>query len=449
MFPFYNLGGKIVGFGGRILTQDKKAPKYLNTPESEIYQKSKLLYGIFQAKKAIAKLDRCFLVEGYTDVISLNQAGIENVVASSGTSLTAGQILLIKRYTPNITLLYDGDAAGIKAALRGVDLILEKDMNVRVVLFPDKHDPDSYLREVGAEAFMAYVEAKTQDFILFKVELLLAQAGEDPIARAEVLRDLVESIAKVPDALKRSTYVRQCARLMEVTEELLHQELNRQLRLSQSKGEAHLDQPATRLPDELNPQAAWAAKHQAATGEADLSAQSGFQERDIVRILIVFGEQALSEEETVAEFILLDLIELGEDPAELFEQAEYKAVVQDYVKALEDGRNLSTDYFLRHDNPALCRLAVDFCMEPYVYSPGWERLNVYLTSQKMPEHNFVPDAQQALQRFKLKKIEALMRKSQAELKASTEPEAQALALKVYMRLHELRSSLTKAAILKN
>lgn len=227
MFTIHNLTGKPIAFAGRILQKDAKAPKYINSPETEIYVKNKILYGSYFAKAQIRKLDECILVEGYTDVISLHQAGIENVVASSGTSLTEGQILLIKRFTPNITILYDGDAAGIKAALRGLDLVLEKDMNVKVVLLPEGEDPDSYLQNVGAAAFKEYMASQAKDFILFKTDLLLSEVGSDPVKRAGLVRDIVESIARVPDPFKRAFYIKECARIMELEEEVLIVETNK------------------------------------------------------------------------------------------------------------------------------------------------------------------------------------------------------------------------------
>jgi DNA primase len=217
------------------MEKDAKAPKYINSPETEIYVKNKNLYGAFFAKTAIRKADECILVEGYTDVISLHQAGIENVVASSGTSLTEGQIALIKRFTPNIKILYDGDAAGVKAALRGLDMVLEQDMNVRVVLIPDGDDPDSYLQKVGATAFQQFIDEQSKDFILFKTNLLLAETKGDPVKKAGLVRDIVDSISRVPDPFKRSFYVKECARVMELEEEVLISEANKAVRTHPAK----------------------------------------------------------------------------------------------------------------------------------------------------------------------------------------------------------------------
>ena len=221
MFPIHSMSGRVLGFGGRILTNDKKQAKYLNSPESEIYHKSKVLYGIFFAKQAIAKADNCYLVEGYTDVIQMHQKGIENVVASSGTALTQDQIRLIHRLTPNITVLYDGDAAGLRASIRGVDLILEQGMNVKVCTFPDGDDPDSFARKTAYEDLVLYLESNATDFIRFKASLLMQEAQNDPIKKAETIRDMVESISKIPDLIKREVYVRECATIMDISEQVL------------------------------------------------------------------------------------------------------------------------------------------------------------------------------------------------------------------------------------
>ena len=221
MFPIHSMSGRVLGFGGRILTNDKKAAKYLNSPESDIYHKSKVLYGIFQAKQAIAKLNNCYLVEGYTDVIQMNQAGIENVVSSSGTALTADQIRLVNRLTPNITVLFDGDAAGLRASIRGIDLILEAGMNVKVCSFPDGDDPDSFARKNNQEALLAYFDENAKDFIQFKASLLMQDAKNDPIKKADLIRDMVVSISKIPDRIKREVYIKECSRIMDISEDVL------------------------------------------------------------------------------------------------------------------------------------------------------------------------------------------------------------------------------------
>jgi len=235
IFPIHNVAGKVIAFGARILKTDKNQPKYLNSPETEVYHKSEVLYGIYQAKNAVRQQDHCYLVEGYTDVISLQQAGIENVVASSGTSLTTEQIKLIGRFTPNVTILYDGDVAGIKAALRGLDLVLEEGLNVSIVLFPDGDDPDSYVRKVGAEAFKEYLRKASKDFITFKTETLLQDAGNDPFRLAAVIGEVVNSIIKIPDAIKRQVFFHRTADMLKVDEQMLITEGNKLLRKQQSQ----------------------------------------------------------------------------------------------------------------------------------------------------------------------------------------------------------------------
>ena len=230
MFPIQSMSGRVLGFGGRILTNDKKAAKYLNSPESEIYYKSKVLYGIFQAKQAIAKQDNCYLVEGYTDVIQFNQSGIENVVASSGTALTPDQIRLVNRLTNNITVLFDGDAAGLRASIRGIDLILEAGMNVKVCSFPDGEDPDSFAKNNSYEVLKQYLEENSKDFIQFKADLLVKEANNDPIKKAELIRDMVQSISKISDQIKREVYIKECSRIMDISEDVLYNTLAQMLK---------------------------------------------------------------------------------------------------------------------------------------------------------------------------------------------------------------------------
>jgi len=225
MFPIQSMSGRVLGFGGRILTSDKKAAKYLNSPESEIYHKSKVLYGIFQAKQSIAKLDNCFLVEGYTDVIQFNQSGIENVVSSSGTALTPDQIRLINRLTKNVTVLFDGDAAGLRASIRGIDLILEEGMNVKICTFPDGEDPDSFAKKTSHEDLVSYLENNAKDFIQFKASLLMNEAKNDPIKKADLIRDMVVSISKIPDRIQREIYIQECSRIMDISEQVLQSTL--------------------------------------------------------------------------------------------------------------------------------------------------------------------------------------------------------------------------------
>lgn len=468
-FPIHNVSGKVIGFGGRILTANKKAPKYLNTPESDIYNKRKTLYGIYFARKAIVKMDECYMVEGYTDVISLHQAGIENIVASSGTSLTADQVRLVKRYAPNMTILYDGDKAGIKAALRGLDIVIEQDMNVKVVLLPEGEDPDSYLKKVGATAFKAYIDKEANDFILFKSNLLLKDVEHDPIKKSEVIKDIVSSIAKIPDALKRSVYVKECAQLMEMSEQLLHAEINRRIQAKAKKDYQQEQRKQAResisrqhntSPQYDDPYAGMPADEEMATNyltsnklskqpvDGELAPQrkanETHQELDIVRILINFGDRELDKEVSVAEFILLDMLDLIEE----FDHRICSKVVQEYLMKLQANESLSTTYFTNHSDPEVSKLAVDLVagMQEYGFSEGWEKLNVFLNTQELPEVNHVADAKSGILRFKLKKVERLIRKNQRSLKDAQKSKNDTdllIFLKVHHKLQEIKIDLAK------
>lgn len=418
IFPIHGLSGKVIAFAGRIMTKDAKAPKYINSPESDIYLKSKVLYGAYQARKAIREKDECILVEGYTDVISLHQAGIENVVASSGTALTVEQIGLIKRNTPNVKILYDGDPAGIKAALRGLDLVLEQDLNVRIVLLPDGEDPDSYLSKVGAAAFAAYIETEAKDFILFKADMLLQEAGADPVKRSGVVRDIVSSIARIPDPVKRSLFVQECARVVQVDEQILMSETNKlvaaQLQKKQAPGRENNRPPTGNVSD--SDTAAPVAAGQMETDEkARKAAVAGdeFQEKDIARILIKFSDAVFDEEEliSVAEYILGNISDVLDE----FDNALYAKVARETLTCLQNNRSqLNTNFFLQHPDPEISRLAVDLVSEPYEYSENWEKKwDIFLRMQKMPDENYHPDSTQALKKFIGRKLDRRLQKLKA------------------------------------
>ena len=284
IFPIHNLTGKVIGFGARILSGDKTKAKYLNSPESEIYNKSQTLYGIYFAKSEISRLDNCILVEGYADVLSMHQAGIENTVASSGTSLTTEQIRLISRYTKNVTVLYDGDSAGIHAALRGTDMILEEGMNVRIVVLPPDEDPDSFVQHNPIEVVRDYIANNAKDFISFKTQLLLKDAQNDPIKRAEVLKDIVGSIAVIPDAIYRASYIKECSRLMEMPEQSLMNELNKMLRSKIKKNNPSQEIPDTVIED---------VKIEQQTPPADTVPMGFYQEQELVKLLLLYGDKEI------------------------------------------------------------------------------------------------------------------------------------------------------------
>lgn len=381
MFPIHNLMGKVIAFGGRILKKDEKAPKYVNTPESEVYVKSKILYGIFQAKNAIRKLDECLLCEGYTDVISLVQNGIENVVASSGTALTVDQIKLVKRFTPNITLLYDGDSAGVKAALRGTDLILEEGMNVRIVILPEPEDPDSYIKAVGTTAFEEYVKKNKKDLILFKSSLFASEAKNDPIKKAELVKDIVASIAKIPDPIQRSIYVRSCAEQFAMPEQLLIIEVNKtRKKLVADKNKASSD---TSIPETtIDEQRALGGIHheqmQQQTGIASLD----YYEKDIVRLLMDCGSWKINastgSEVSVAEFVFEELEGLD------FE-TRYK-YAYDFIKSQPEPQD--SKFYLQNEDPKIAAMALELLATPYELSEGWWKKYQVL----------VPDQQKILSR---------------------------------------------------
>lgn len=463
MFTIHNLSGKPIAFAGRILQKDVKAPKYINSPETEIYVKNKILYGSYFAKNSIRKLDECILVEGYTDVISLHQAGIENVVASSGTSLTEGQILLIKRFTPNIKILYDGDAAGIKAALRGLDLVLEKDMNVRVVLLPDGEDPDSYLQKVGAAAFKEFIDEKSQDFILFKTDLLLSETHGDPVKKAGLVRDIVESIARVPDPFKRSFYIKECARVMELEETVLISEMNKAVNQILQKREFDRQKrnrtqvnivPEGSVPPPPPPPSdvPWPSEAPPpGVGEemppvvpsVKKSVRDEFQERDIARLLVCYGGEIFDEENkvTVGQYVLANIQEVLEE----FDSANYKLIVNECIELISSGKEINPQYFISHTDPNICEIAIDLIQPPHEYSPGWEERDMYLNTQKMPDLNFVKDSVEALRVFKLKKVIRIIEKNQEKLKEvqqSGDMEAMMKLMKVHSKLLKIREQLS-------
>lgn len=440
MFTIHNLSGKPIAFAGRTLRKEKRIPKYINSPETEIYVKNKVLYGAYFAKQAIRKKDECILVEGYTDVISLHQVGVENVVASSGTSLTIGQINLIKRYTPNIKILYDGDAAGIKAALRGLDLVLEQDMNVKVVLLPEGEDPDSYARQLGTTDFQQYIKEKAQDFILFKTQLLIEDAAGDPIKKTIMVKDIVSSIAKIPDPIKRSLYVRECADLLDIKEELLVTEVNRLIGGQVKREKINRRGIGT---GRERPQGSIKAPMQAVTDEETKPQKSRvgeeFQERDIVRIIVTLGDKIFDAEEnlSVAEYVLSNL----EDVLETFDHPISKKIVHLAFDRLINEQTVNPDFFLNHENASIRQMALDLLSPPYEYSPGWEAREIYLRTQKMPEQNFTRDSIQALQRFKLHKLIKMCAENQEKLKLEKDSDKIRQLMQVQQKLMTMRNLL--------
>ena len=330
MFPIQSMSGRTLGFGGRILTNDKKAAKYLNSTESEIYHKSKVLYGIYHAKQAIAKQNNCFLVEGYTDVIQFHQAGIENVVASSGTALTPDQIRLVNRLTKNITVLYDGDAAGLRASIRGIDLILEEGMNVRVCTFPEGEDPDSFAKKTSYENLILYLEDNAKDFIQFKASLLMNEAKNDPIKKAELIRDMVTSISKIPDRIKREIYIQECSRIMDISEQVL---LNTLAQLVQKD----VTEAGKKIKQEQKAFEVVKNENAIAIQKVDILYEL---ERKIIEILLLYGDKMEEFED-----VILKANEEGEIE-EVSEKKEYKVFQRIYLSLQEDEVELANPLFL-------------------------------------------------------------------------------------------------------
>ena len=387
IFPVFSLSGKVLAFGGRVLRKSDKLAKYVNSPESEVYHKSNVLYGIYQAKQSIVKNDNCFLVEGYTDVLSMHQAGVENVVASSGTSLTPGQIRLIHRFTNNITVIYDGDAAGIKASLRGIDLILKEGMNIKVVLLPDGDDPDSFAKKQSASSFTEYIKNHEVDFIRFKTNLLLDSAGNDPIKRAEFISDIVQSIAIIPDTIVRSVYTKECSRLMEISEEVLLREINKiklsQLQngtppnkktLSETSADKQNSQEEGTQNDDTETLMETQGVPQGVLQEKRVPSPLDPFEKTLVRYMIRYGfhdlfseiNEETGETETwkVIPYILTDL---QNDEIE-FQHPLYKKVIAEINHIFDQEGEHLTRYFLAHPDEEISRLAVDLVSEKYQLS---------------------------------------------------------------------------------
>ncbi|AWW28826.1 DNA primase [Echinicola strongylocentroti] len=373
VFTIHNLAGKPIAFGARILTNDKKQPKYINSPETAIYHKSDVLYGIYQAKQAIRSKDNCYLVEGYTDVISMHLSGIENVVASSGTSLTENQIKLIKRFTDNVTVLYDGDAAGIKASLRGIDMLLEGGLNVKAVVFPEGDDPDSYSRKVGSEAFQQYLKEHARDFIAFKIELYAEEAAHDPIKRADTVRQVVQSVAKIPDPITRSVYVKESARLLKMDEDIVLAELNKILLKGQKDAYFKEKQqgPPPDAPD--TPFEEFLPEEKNKWSSADVLAK---QEREMMRLLVTYGFEKVSDDLHVCEYLIQETGDVS------FGTPIYQRLFVEYKRALKKGVLPDADYFIKLDDEELKREVINMISQRHEMSDNWEQKHMIYTNRE-------------------------------------------------------------------
>lgn len=416
MFPIHSMSGRVLGFGGRILNKDARAAKYLNSPESEIYHKSKVLYGIYFAKQSIAKEDNCYLVEGYTDVIQFYQRGIHNVVASSGTALTPEQIRLINRLTPNITVLFDGDAAGQRASLRGIDLILEQGMNVRVCTFPDGEDPDSYARNHNYEDLQQYLRENTRDFIQYKTSVLTESAANDPIKKAETVRDIVQSISRIPDRIKREIYVQECAAMMNISEAVLFNTLAQMTR-KQQQGEKKATQPAPGSMEVVHTE----PQQQKVDVQYEL-------ERKIIEVLLLYGREeeefedlllkenkegklVLEPESTQARVYEKIYLDLQEDEIELAHQ-EFRGIYYRLIEALNGEDDFTINNFLAGQDQAMVGEITNILMEEEKYVlHDWERKDIYPKNKEAGVAQLVSETILTLRCYLIKKRIADLQKA--------------------------------------
>jgi DNA primase len=407
MFPIYHQNGKVIGFGARMLGNDKNQPKYLNSPETQVYHKSEVLYGLFQAKQALRQADNCYLTEGYTDVIAMSQAGVKNVVSSSGTSLTHDQIKVISRYTKNVTVLYDGDAAGMKASVRGIDLLLEAGMNVRALTFPDGDDPDSYLKKVGENAFEEYLKANTTDFISFKASLFADEAAADPFKRASVITEMVQSIVKIPDPIARQVFYTQCAQVLKINEELLIEEGNRIL----IKGKQEADKFSRRQQEQA--QRTHELEQQALGELGAVEPDAGeyaivvdpftriieISERESMRIIISHGAKAMMDDLKVA-----DIYKEEYQDAE-FITPIYAKMFQIFMVEMQKENPPTTQFFLDHPDVEVRTETINLITTPHEPSEQWLLKKIPIVKEEDIIRGAVT---QDILRLKLKKVDKII-----------------------------------------
>lgn len=443
MFTIHNLAGKPIAFAGRIIgnNTDKKQPKYINSPETAIYVKSKVVYGMFQARKTVQQQDECLLVEGYTDVLSLHQAGIENVVASSGTALTVEQLQIIKRYTSNLTILYDGDPAGIKAALRGIDLALEQDLNVRIVLLPNTEDPDSMVRKVGNTGFKTYIEQHKKDFVLFKTELIVQEIGNDPIKKAILSKDIIQTITKVNDAIKRSLYIKSCANILDIDEQIIINETNK-LKIETAKRQKTGFDSINKIPNPITQEVAL-PQNETITENDNANAiptlpRNELIEQELIRVLLDYGQKEMELGLPVALFLLHEIEELP------LENVNYQAIINEYLHHLNtNGRILDSDFFLSHPNQQISVTAATLLFKRYETSPNWEVMhNIIITNIAFI---FKKQVIYLINNYKLSKVNKYISTILEELKhiPNSNVEAQNKNLEHYQRLLGLRAELAE------
>ena len=416
IFPIHNLSGRTIGFGGRVLVTDNKSAKYVNSPESEIYHKSNVLYGISFARNSIIEKKNCYLVEGYTDVISLHQVGIENVVASSGTSLTIEQIRLIRRYSDTVTILYDGDSAGIKASFRGIDMVFEEGLNVRLVQFPEKEDPDSFARKHRASEVVDFIENNAVNFITFKTSILFEEAKHDPIKRAEFIKEIANTIAIIPDNIARSEYIKECAEKVRISEQILILEINK---IRKKKNAEKKTEPESSFENEVND---IYAEKQIDVIEDDIE----YQEKDVIRLLLNFSTKILIFKEIIekevietkinlTEFIINEL--LGDVE---FENPIYKNIFEEFVKEFQEGRILEQQYFIGHKNDKVREASINLLSSKYSVSANWKLRHGIIVKEE--EDTLSSAVNKSILSFKQKKILNLKLETQKKLKESNNDE---------------------------
>lgn len=433
IFPVHNQTGKIIGFGARIIGKNDKAPKYINTPENEIYIKSKILYGSYFARQAIDKNDECLLVEGYTDVISLHQAGIENVVASGGTSLTQDQLRLVKKYTSNLTIIYDGDAAGVKAALRGLDMALEEGLNVRLVLIPDKEDPDSYVNKVGVTAFRDFIAANKKDFILFQLEIALKDAANDTARKAAVVNQVAETISKInkaEDFTRQQDYIKQSAALLKIEEAGLTALVNKFIREKISKQEGRAAANEMDMPQQGDD-----SSYQPYDEGLNLLQRDELQERALVRALLEFGIKPWGEEgQTVASLIFQE-----SEEQDLLENPQLRQVLQTYRAWYDAGLNPTDKTFIYHEDVALSSLVVSIMDFPYELSHNWKEHY----DGKIPtrEDLYREEVLSVMTYLKLRKIKQLIAENQKDLELPHTTDEQLMLIQTHQHLKQMEREL--------
>jgi len=450
MFPIHNITGRVIAFGGRILTNDKKTAKYFNSPETELYNKSKVLYGLYFAKKDIVKLDNCLLVEGYTDVISMHQRGIENVVSSSGTSLTADQIKLIKRYTPNITILFDGDVAGIKASFRGIDMILKEGLNVKVVLFPDGEDPDSFAKKMSKPEIDDFISTNSKDFIRFKSDLLLDDAKNDPIKKAELVKEILSTVSVITDEVKRSIYMTECSSRFGIAEKALYNELNKILRnnfKTERRGNDYSRGEVEVFEYKEEPKA------ERKYGETDLE----YLEKDLIRLLVNYGEKEVvffqesegEEKEEVTITVSDYIVHTLENDEIKFSKSVYQKIFDHYSKLVHDEKPIEVRSLMLNPDVEIVENVVSLSSQKYELSENWRvKHKIYVSTEDMNLKFALEHSVLALQ---LKKVEINIQDIQNKLKAGPDDEEVEKLLSsqlTYIELKKVISDKLNRVILK-